>query len=124
MDKDKVELNWDDEKRGGISDILRKVITTGLSSPFLSEDQIKNSLSGLNLPKEVIGQVVRGAQKSKQDILQRVGNEFSKVIQKIDLVKEVKSALSEYKISIKADIEFAPKSKANSQKAIEDESTD
>jgi hypothetical protein len=109
MENEKVELNWDEEKKGGISDTIRKVVATGLSSPFLSEDQLKIYLSGLNLPKEVITQVLKGAQKSKQDLMQRVGSEFSKVIQKIDVVKEIKKALREHKISIKADIEFVPK---------------
>lgn len=122
MDKDKVELNWDDDKKSGISDVLRKVIATGLSSPFLSEDQLRSSLSGLNLPKEVIGQVLKGAQKSKQDVINKVGTEFSKLIQKIDLVKEFKKALGEYKISIKADIEFAPKN--NPEKDLELSSED
>ncbi len=112
MDKEKVDLNWEDEdKKTGLSDILKKVIAGGLSSPFLSEDQLNVYLSGLNLPKEVISQVLRGAQKSKQDLVQKVGSEFSKLIQKIDIVKEIKTALREHKISIHADIEFVPKNK-------------
>ncbi len=113
MDKEKVELNWEeeDEKKSGLSDLVKKVIAGGLSSPFLSEEQLKVYLSGLNLPKEVISQILRGAQKSKQDLVQRVGSEFSKLIQKIDIVKEIKTALREHKISIQADIEFVPKNK-------------
>lgn len=109
MDKEKVELNWDDEKKSGISDLVRKVVATGLSSPFLSEDQIKLALSGLNLPKEVISQILRGAQKSKEEMVQKVGGELSRLIQKIDIVKEIKTALREHKITIHADIEFVPK---------------
>ena len=52
MDKEKVELNWDEDKKsGGVSDLLKKIVATGLSSPFLSEDQLKTYLAGLNLPK-------------------------------------------------------------------------
>ncbi len=120
-ENEKVDLNWDEEKKGGISDTIKKLVTTGLSSPFLSEDQLKVYLSGLNLPKEVITQILKSAQKSKQDLVQKVGNEFSKVIQKIDVVKEVKKALREHKISIKADIEFVPKVEKNE---VKDESED
>ena len=115
MDKEKVELNWDEDKKSGISEILRKVVATGLSSPFLSEDQIRLALSGLNLPKEVITQVLKGAQKSKQDLLQKVGGELTRLIQKIDIVKELKTALREHKITIHADIEFVPKNKTASE---------
>lgn len=115
MEKDKVDLNWDEEKKGGVTEMLRKVVAMGLSSPFLSEDQLKTYLSGLNLPKEVIIQVLKGAQKSKDDLLQKVGGEFSKIIQKIDIVKEFKTVLREHKISIKADIEFVPKTKTEEE---------
>lgn len=115
MDKEKVELNWGDEKKsGGVSELLKKIVATGLSSPFLSEDQLKNYLASLNLPKEVVVQVLKGAQKSKDDLVQKVGGEFSKLIQKIDIVKELKTVLREHKISIQADIEFVPKNKENS----------
>ena len=109
MDKEKIELNWDEDKRSGISETIKKIVATGLSSPFLSEEQLNVYLSGMNLPKEVISQILRGAQKSKQDLLQKVGNEFSRVIEKIDIVKEIKTALREHKITIKADIEFKKK---------------
>lgn len=122
MDKDKVELNWDEEKKSGLSDLIRKVVATGLSSPFLSEDQLRMALSGLNLPKEVISQVLKGAQKSKQDLLQRVGGELTKVIQKIDIVKEFKTAIREHKITIHADIEFVPKNKSDSDEKAGDSS--
>lgn len=113
MEEEKVELNWDEDKKssGGVSDILRKIVATGLSSPFLSEEQLKSYLSGLNLPKEVVVQVLKSANRSKQDIVQKVGGEFSKLVQKIDIVKEFKTVLREHKISIQADIEFVPKKK-------------
>tara|TARA_A100001015_G_scaffold312969_1_gene419168 strand:+ start:796 stop:1182 length:387 start_codon:yes stop_codon:yes gene_type:complete len=121
MDKEKVDFNWDDDssedKKGGLSDIVKKVVASAMTSPFLSEDQLKVYLSGLNLPKEVITQVLRGAQKSKQDLVNRVGLEVSKVLSKIDIVKELKKALREHKISIQADIEFVPKDKSTQDSA-------
>ncbi len=116
MEKDKVELNWEEDKKSGVTDMLKKLIATGLSSPFLSEEQLKVYLSGLNLPKEVVLQVLKGAQKSKDDLVQKVGGEFSKLIQKVDIVKEFKNILREHKISIQADIEFVPKKKSEIEK--------
>jgi hypothetical protein len=124
MEKDKVEFNWDDEdKKSSLSHLIRKVVASGLSSPFLSEDQLRSYLSGLNLPKEVITQILRGAQKSKQELVQKVGNEFSRLIQKIDVVKEIKTALREHKISIKADIEFVPKKQEETTDSDSNETT-
>lgn len=109
MDKEKVDFNWDEDKKGGLSDMLKRLLATSLSSPFLSEEQLRSYLSGLNLPKDVAVQVIKTAQKSKGDIVQKVGNEFSKLVQKVDIVKEFKNVLKENKISIRADIEFVPK---------------
>jgi len=121
MEKDKVDLNWEDEKKTGVTEMIKKIVATGLSSPFLSEEQLKVYLSGLNLPKEVVLQVLKGAQKSKDDLVQKVGSEFSKLIQKVDIVKEFKNILREHKISIQADIEFVPKKKSE---ILEEESSD
>lgn len=120
MEKDKVDLNWDEDKKTGLSDIVKKVVATGLSSPFLSEDQIKSYLAGLNLPREVVTQIVKGANKSKQDIVQKVSGEFSKLIQKIDIVKEIKTALREHKISVQAEIEFVPKKKEGAKEDVKE----
>ncbi len=114
MEREKVELNWDEdhgEKKKGVSELFKKIVATGLSSPLLSEEQLKIYLSNLNLPKEMVTQVLKGIQKSKDDVLQKISGEFSKLIQKIDLVKEFKKTLSDHRISIRADIEFIPKNK-------------
>ncbi|MCJ8276991.1 MAG: hypothetical protein HRT44_09435 [Bdellovibrionales bacterium] len=117
MNKEKIDLNWDDEKKSGISETVKKLLASGISSAFMSEDQLKQYLQGLNLPKEVLVQVLKGAQKSKDDLMGKVGSEFSKLIQKIDIVKELKNVLQEHKISIQADIEFVPKKKKDEEKA-------
>ncbi|MCB0378398.1 MAG: hypothetical protein KDD33_07895 [Bdellovibrionales bacterium] len=122
MAKDKVDLNWDAEevKKGGIvPETLKRLLATGVSSAFMSEEQIRQYLSPLNLPKEVLLQVVKGAQKSKDDVLNKAGAEFSKLVQKIDIVKEFKNILREHKISISAEVEFIPKEKPEEQKLDE-----
>ena len=115
MKTDKVDINWDDEKKNGITDNVKKLLVSGLTSSFMSEDQIKAYLSGLNLPKEVLIQILKGAQKSKDDLMARVSQEFAKVIQKVDIAKEFKKILQENKISINAEIEFTPKQKSDGE---------
>ncbi len=114
MEREKVELNWDEdheEKKRGISELFKKIVMTGLSSPLLSEEQLKIYLSSLNLSRDMVTQVLKGVQKARTEIMQKVGGEFSKLVQKIDLAKEFKKTLSDHKISIRADIEFIPKNR-------------
>ena len=115
MEREKVELNWNSEdhkgKKKGFSELLKKITDVDLSSLLLSEEQLKIYLSSLNLPKEIAAQILKGIQKSKDDLLKKAGTEFSKLVQKIDLVKEFKKTLIDHRISIRADIEFIPKNK-------------
>ena len=110
--REKVKFHWDEdgeEKKKGISETLKKILVTGLSSPFLSEEQLNAYLSSLNLPKDMVAQILSGLVKSKDEITGKLASEFSKLVQKVDLVKELKNILVENKISINASIEFIPR---------------
>ena len=111
---ERVELDWDAEinsEKRGLSESVKQLFVSGLSSGFISEENLKQYVQDLKLPKDVLNQVLKGAQKSKDDLLSRVSGELTKMIRKIDIVKELTKLLRDHKISIHADIEFSPKKK-------------
>ena len=67
-------------------DIFKKIISAGIGAAFMTEESIRSYLGELKLPKDVVGMLLQGAQKSKDDLMDRVGNEVIKIIQKIDFV--------------------------------------
>ncbi len=110
-DKDSVEFNWESDpaKNAKVSEGIKRLLTSGLSAVLMSEDGVRQYLRDMNLPKDALGTILKGVSKSKEEIVSRVGTEFSKLIEKIDLVEELTKFLRENKIKVSAEIEFSKK---------------
>lgn len=114
-EKQDVELNWDvDPSKGSPSEGFKKLLSAGLSVVMMSEESVRQYLQDVKLPKDALGSVLKGVSKSKEEIVGRIGNEFSKLIEKIDVVEEVTKFLRENKIKVSAEIEFSKKDKSSS----------
>jgi hypothetical protein len=111
MDKD----DKNDKGSGDDGDIpkwgemLKKVMSVGLGAAFMTEESVRSALSGLNLPKEVLTSILQGANRSKEEFLNKVGNETIKLLSKIDFVKEASRFVEEHKFRINAEIEVVKK---------------
>lgn len=99
----------EDSKIKLIPDIVKKVLATGVSAAFLTEEGIRTYLQDLKLPKDVLGRLIEGANKSKQELMDRVGNEVVAIIKKIDFVKEASRFAEEHKFKVSAEIEVVRK---------------
>ncbi len=108
MDKDKrAQADDDDIPKWG--EMLRKVMSVGLGAAFMTEESVRSALSGMNLPKEVLTGILQGANRSKEEFLNKVGNETIKLLSKIDFVKEASRFVEEHKFKIQAEIEVVKK---------------
>lgn len=94
-----------------LGEALKKVMTVGVSAAFMTEESIRNYLGELKLPKEILGLIVQGANKSKDEITQRITKEAVGIIQKIDIVKEVSRFVETHKFKISAEIDIVKKEK-------------
>jgi hypothetical protein len=99
----------DESKIKLIPDIVKKLLATGVSAAFLTEEGIRAYLQDLKLPKDVLGKLIEGANKSKQELMDRVGNEIVTIIKKIDFVKEASRFVEEHKFKVSAEIEVVRK---------------
>jgi hypothetical protein len=81
----------------------------------MSEDGVRKYLGDINIPKDAVGSLLKGVSKSKEEIISRVGNEFSKLVEKIDLVEELTKFLREHKIKVSAEFEFSKKEKSEGE---------
>lgn len=97
-----------------LAELVRKVMTAGLGAAFMTEEAIRSQLSEVKLPKDVINTILQGANKSKEELVQRVGNETMRLISKIDIVKEVARFAETHKFKINAEIEILKKEKEKS----------
>ncbi len=107
-DQEEEELE-SEEKSGILGEGLRKLFAVGIGAAFLTEESIRNYIQDLKLPKEMLGTLLQGAQKSKEQLMNRVGNEVIAIIQKIDFVKEASRFVETHKFKVSAEIEVVKK---------------
>ena len=100
-----------DHEREGlkISDAVKKIFTAGVSAAFMTEENVRSYLSEVKLPKEIIGVLLQGAAKTKEEIANRVTNEMVGIIRKIDFVKEFSRFAEDHKFKISAEVEIIKK---------------
>jgi hypothetical protein len=108
--------NKKDEKNNLLGETLKKVMTAGVSAAFMTEEGVRSYLSDLKLPKEILNVLIQGANKSKDEITQRVTKEAVAILQKIDFVKEVSRFVETHKFKITAEIDIVKKDKVDSSK--------
>lgn len=99
----------DDESSPKWAEMIKRVMSVGLGAAFMTEESIRNALGDIKLPKEVVGTILQSANRSKEEFLNKIGNETIKLISKIDFVKEASRFVEEHKFHIVADIEVVRK---------------
>ncbi|MCB0357621.1 MAG: hypothetical protein KDD40_11465 [Bdellovibrionales bacterium] len=101
------------ENSSGIkaAEVIKKLITAGVGAAFMTEESIRAYVSELKLPKDVINYILQGASKSKDELMDRVGNEIVRIISKIDFVSEASKFVEEHKFKVSAEVEVIKKDK-------------
>ncbi len=113
-DKDQ-NASWDDvgsNATGGgskVSDTIKKLLATGISAAFMTEESIRRLVTDMHLPKETLNLLLQGASRSKEELMNRVSREVITIISKIDFVKEASRFVEEHKFRVTAEIEVLPK---------------
>lgn len=91
------------------SEVLKKLITAGIGAAFMTEESIRSYVSELKLPKDALNFLLQGASKSKDELMDRVGNEIVRIVSKIDFVSEASKFVEEHKFKISAEVEVIKK---------------
>jgi polyhydroxyalkanoate synthesis regulator phasin len=106
-----------------MGDTLKKILATGVSAAFMTEESIRKIVSDLHLPKETLNLLLQGAARSKEELMNRVSREVISIISKIDFVKEASRFVEEHKFRIVAEVEVISKSAAKKagEAAVADE---
>ncbi len=92
-----------------LGEAVRKLISAGLGAAFMTEESVRTYLSDMKIPKDLIQGLLQGAAKSKEELLNRVGNETIRLISKIDFVKEASRFVETHKFKISAEVEVIKK---------------
>jgi hypothetical protein len=101
-----------EKKEGGqLSDLLKKVLTTGVTAAFMTEEGVRTVLKDLPLPKDMVGSLVENAKNTKTEFVSSVKNELKSYLDKIDLTKEIDKIVEKYDFEIKATVSLKKKKK-------------
>lgn len=110
-DDESYQTNEDQEATGPIkaSEVFKKLITAGIGAAFMTEESIRAYVGELKLPKEALNFLLQGASKSKDELMDRVGNEIVRIVSKIDFVSEASKFVEDHKFKISAEVEVIKK---------------
>lgn len=100
------------EKKKFIPESVKKILAMGMGAAFLTEETLRSVLGDVKLPGDVVGKLLEGANRSKEEIIERVGDEMVSIIKKIDFVKEASRFVEDHKFKISAEIEVLKKGDA------------
>lgn len=99
------------EKDGKFEGILKKVITTGVTAAFMTEESVRALLKDVPLPKDIMGSLLENAKNTKTEFVAGVKNELKSYLDKIDLSREIDKIVEKYDFEIKATISLKRKKK-------------
>lgn len=101
----------DNEKDGKVEGLLKKVLTTGVTAAFMTEESVRALLKDVPLPKDIVGGLVENAKNTKTEFVAGVKNELKSYLDKIDLSKEIDKIAEKYDFEVKATISLKRKKK-------------
>lgn len=99
----------EDNKDGKLGDIFKKVLTTGVTAAFMTEESVRALLKDVPLPKDIVGGLVENAKNTKTEFVASVKNELKSYLDKIDLSKEIDKIVEKYDFEVKATISLKKK---------------
>lgn len=104
-----------DDKDGRIEGILKKVLTTGVTAAFMTEESVRALLKDVPLPKDIVGGLLENARNTKTEFVAGVKNELKTYLDKIDITKEIDKIVEKYDFQINATISLKKKKKAKGE---------
>jgi hypothetical protein len=105
----------DGEKDNKVEGLLKKVLTTGVTAAFMTEESVRALLKDVPLPKDIVGGLVENAKNTKTEFVAGVKNELKQYLDKIDLSKEIDKIAEKYDFEIKATISLKKKKKGKGE---------
>ena len=98
-----------DTEKFKIADFVKELASQGLATYFLTEDVVKASIKDLKVPKELVGGMLEGLFKKKDEFYSLLVKEFGKVLSQVDLSKEITRFLETHEIKLEVKVKFEPK---------------
>jgi hypothetical protein len=97
---------------GLVPDILRRSLTSGIGSAFMSEDGIRSMLADTKLPKEVVNYLIAQADSTKREFFRIASREIREFLENVDFGGELTKILTSVSFEIRTEVRFIPNDSA------------
>lgn len=116
MERRKPLPEENDSSASRVSDWVKKTVMTGMGAVFMTEEGIRNALSDMKMPKNVIAAAVSQAEKTKKEISGLIAKEVRNFLDRIEVEDIIQKALAGQTIEIRASIKFSDSKPASKKK--------
>lgn len=104
-----------DDLSNKASEWMKKVLTLGVGTIFLTEESLRGLVSDLKLPKELLASVLESANKTRKEFLQNLSADvLNKLAEKVDLKQLAQEILEKNEIEFSVKMKFNPKDETKS----------
>ncbi len=95
---------------GGIPEMVKKAILSGLGAVFLTEEGIRSYLSDLKLPKEAVQFLISQVAKTKEEALRVITEEIRSFLDNTQLDDVLRRVLTNISLEISTKVRFVDES--------------
>jgi hypothetical protein len=106
MNDDGNDKEGTDATRSGISDAVKRAVSTAIGAVLLTEEGIRHAVSDMKLPKEAVSYVVQQTEKSRREVIRLITDEVKTFLGRLDVAGEVRKALRGLKVEVTASVRF------------------
>ena len=107
-----------DDIQSKAADLIRKVLTVGVGTIFLTEQSLRALVKEFNLPSELLSGVLDSANKTKSEFFERFSKDvLSKVTEKMDPKDLIHEVLRKNEISMEIKLKFKEKKETSPVKS-------
>lgn len=100
----------DDSESGRAAAFMKKALTVGVGTLFLTEESLRSLVGEVKLPKEILGSILESASKTKTEFLQNLSRDVrEKVIDKIDPLALLQEFLKNNDVEFTVRVRVKPK---------------
>lgn len=107
--------NNKEEKK--LSDFIRRIADQGIKSTLLNEENLREVLKEVPLPKAVVSSILGQIKNSRDDIIALVREEIKKYLQSLNTNKMIDYVLKNYEIDVQASLKFKKKTQESTTEA-------
>ncbi|MGK5083911.1 hypothetical protein WDW37_11470 [Bdellovibrionota bacterium FG-1] len=99
-----------DDLKSKSAEVMKKMLTVGVGTIFLTEEALRGMVSEWKLPKEVISAIMESSRKTKNELFQMISHDvFSKIVDQVDPIALIQEFITRNDFELNIKIAVKPK---------------